>query len=348
MVYLDKQYNNWQPLPHTVIKDKELKEEIHNKGYAVLPWLSPETIDNLKSLYEKKHTLDIKDGGMFYSMYSRDYEYRKDVNDSIASILKPVLEKHFVDYKNIVNTFVVKGSGARSEFYLHQDTTALDEFKFSPLSLWIPLHDINKDNGAMAVVEKTHWFFSPYRGVSFQFPFNDIQDSLTPYLKPIEMQQGDVLVFDPRILHNSLENTSGENRISIVCGVFPKDSRFVTCYKDTTNSSNPIEIYTHDDDYGIKYPNFFYNCHDRPVSGEVIAKVDDDFPKMTKDRFIHLCEENNVRPQNIISELNASNCNLIAEPDGVNMEDDNCAVPEENTVKPTAKKKSFLDRLFSS
>jgi hypothetical protein len=228
------------------------------------------------------------------------------------------LEEHFTGYKNIVNTFVTKVSGPESGFYTHQDTTALDEFKHSSLSVWIPLQDITPDNGALGVIEKTHWFFSPYRGVSFAFPFSGINDTVKTYLKPLYLKAGEALIFDPRIVHNSMPNTSGSNRLVALCGVFPKEAEFITCYKEKDPGS-PIELIRHDDSYILENENFYYDCHIRPKSGTVIKKIDEHFPEMDVVTFEKLCQLNGIEKPSTTGNTDAF-CAFIAEPDGINLD----------------------------
>jgi hypothetical protein len=317
MVQVLHNFLNWKPVENRTIRDAELRHKIHADGFAVLPLLSPDQLEALRAIYAREHKIDAESGGMFYSLYSSDFDYRLRIHQEIADILAPTLETHFSDFKNIVNSFVVKASGKQSEFYVHQDTTALDEFHFSPLSLWIPLQEIDADNGALTVIEKTHWFFSPHRGVSFGFPFNGIMDTVRKYLKPIYMQAGEVLIFDPRVIHNSMENKSGKDRIAIICGVFHKEAQFTTCFKDPLPDS-PIELYRHDDDYTLRYPNFFYDCHVRPVSGEKFAEVAEVFPDMDAETFEKLCALNHIEPAHALGTASELACNMIAEPDGVN------------------------------
>lgn len=323
---------HWKPQRHTVFKDPELAERIHQEGYAVLPLLDEQTLNELRNLYASEHNLDVENGGMFYTMYSSDLDYRMRVHEKIQTLLTPILEQHFQKYKNVVNSFVVKMSGEESEFYVHQDTSAIDEFQFSPLSLWIPLHDITDKNGALTIIEKTHWFFSPYRGVSFAFPFKNILNTVRKYLKPVYMKAGEVLVFDPRIIHNSQKNTSGEDRVAVICGVFDQNVQLETCFKDPSNEWNPIEVYAHDDDYVLRYPNFFYDCHVRPTSGTKVREVEDLFPQMSADEFVELCTLNGIREMNLLGDESGIPCQMIAEPDGVNKSELACTVEMAETV----------------
>lgn len=319
MVRVLNKYMDWEPVKSSVIKDQDLAEEIHYTGYKKVKCLNTEHIAALKGIYEKEHQLNPSNGGMFYSMYSKDKAYRKRIHTNIQQILAPVFEKHFQKYKNVVNTFVVKLPGEKSEFYLHQDTTSLDEFKHSPLSLWIPLQNVDESNGTIALIEKTHWFFSPFRGVSFSFPFRKINQSIKKYLKPIQLELGEVLFFDNRLVHNSLPNFSEGARIAIVCGIFPESAELQSCYK-RKEAGSPIEIFSHKENYLLEYPNFFYNCTDRPVSGKLIKKIEQAFPEMSEQEFEELCLINKIPIHNSVknTEVNTDNCELIAEPDGIN------------------------------
>lgn len=318
-VFTNEHPLKWKPVKHTVFLDDQLAEKIHTTGFEILPALTVEQLNALNKLFDQEHTFDVKEGGMFYSMYSRDKDYRKRVHETIAEILHPTLKHYFKEYKNVVNAFVVKLPGEKSEFYVHQDTSALDEFKYSPLSLWIPLHDVSPDNGTLAVIEKTHWFFSPYRGVSFSFPFKKINDTIKKYLKPVHMKAGEILCFDNRIIHNSLANHFDHARIAVICGIFPLDASFQTCYREPQENS-AIELYQHEDNYMMDYPHFFYNCTDRPHFGQKVGEVKNLFPEMSAEEFEALCALNQIEVLNELAAVQATttNCQLIAEPDGVN------------------------------
>ena len=126
---------HWEPVRHTVFQDATLAQRIHDDGFAVVRLWSDRQLTALQSVCNREHRLQPADGGMFYSVYSQDLAYRRRVHDEIAAIMRPTLDEHFVDYRNVVNMFVVKAPGPASEFGLHQDTTALDEFRYSLLSI---------------------------------------------------------------------------------------------------------------------------------------------------------------------------------------------------------------------
>jgi hypothetical protein len=337
-------YLDWTPKKHDFIVDNELQDVIHEKGYKIIDCLSSELITQLHELYKKEHSFNLDEGGMFYSMYSKDKSYRKRVHEEIGALLKPFLDTYFKDYKNVINAFVIKLPGEKSEFYVHQDTTGLNEFEYSPLSLWIPLHDITQKNGALALIEKSHWFFSPYRSISMPFPFQKINETIKKYLKPLFMKKGEVLFFDNRVIHNSLKNESNEPRVAIICGVFPEKASFLTCFHDVKQPDSAIELIEHDENFLLEFDHFFYDCTQKPNSGEVIGSVKEHFPEMSASTFEELCDLNDIA---VVDSLNSSqsstiNCDLIAEPDGVNIFTE---VVEEKANKES--NKSIISRILN-
>lgn len=341
-------YKDWSPLPHSIIKSAPMREEINHSGFKLVNCLNQTQLQKLTDIFEEEHDFDVNDGGMFYSMYSKDKDYRSRVHLKIKGVLEPVLDQYFTDYKNVINAFVVKLPGERSEFYLHQDTTVLDEFEYSPLSLWIPLHDITDNNGALSIVPKSHWFFSPYRAVTLPFPFKEIAGTVRKYLKPIFMRAGEVLFFDNRVIHNSALNNSGEPRIAIICGLFPKNAPFRTIYNEPVKQEKSLSIFEHDENFLLEYEQFFYDCTSRPETGTLVDQVDNDFPDMTESQFEELCEINGIVKIQAVEnvENSTANCDLIAEPDGINKFEEVEVEVEKEAVMTGKVKNSWLARLL--
>lgn len=335
---------DWEPVAHSVFRDRDLAAEIHSEGISVRPFLSPGQLAALRDIYQRHHQLSDEQGGMFYSVYSQDLDYRRQVDEEVRQVLAPTLEAWFTDYKNVINSFVVKLPGKASEFAIHQDTTALDEFAHSPLSIWIPLWDVTEENGAMCVVPRTHRLFSPYRGISFPFPFSKINGEVREYLRPVPVKAGEAVLFDPRILHNSLPNQSGAPRVALICGIFPQEARFRICFKE--NAQAPIEIYDQDDDFLLKYPNFLHHCHDRPVSGTVVNRVGDCYPPVDAETFHAMMADAGLDKLNLLPPVSELACNMIAEPDEVDRSP--LVAFEEVQAEPVGApaKAGFFSRLF--
>jgi hypothetical protein len=305
----------WKPASRPYLNDPETEVALQDVGYKIVGRLTSAEIQKLNDLYADLHHFEKPNGGMFYSVYSRDLLYRNKVHNGIGQILDPIYGKLFNDYKSVLNSFIVKVSGPESEFSLHQDSTGLDEMKYSCLSIWIPLQDTGTDNGCMCVVPHSHKMFSPYRGISFPQAFDSISDTVRQYLQPIEMKAGDILLFDNRLVHNSVVNSSGQDRIVIMSGIFPEEASILSCYKDMSNIKNPIELIEQEDDYLLTFENFFHDCTCRPETGKSIGFVNWDTSQMSEQEFLSLCGMYGIKPVNHpAAAKSVSNQAIIGEP----------------------------------
>lgn len=285
-VYLQ---NPWAPVPHQIIRDQGLRRLIHEKGYAVVPLRDTSIVIRLQHLYEKHHRISAPEGGMFYSIYSQNLEYRRKMHVEIGVLIGSWVNDICIDFKMMLNAFVVKMPGPKSEFYLHQDTTGLDEWNYSPLSIWIPLQDVDEINGCLGIIPYSHHFFSPYRSISFPAPFDHIQAVVKQYIQKLPMKVGEALVFDSRILHLSFANQSSSVRVAAVCGLFPAEATLITCHKPTYVCGGKVELIAHDDEFLLTGKNFLIDCQKRPESGRCIGWVDDPYLPISLEEFETLC-----------------------------------------------------------
>ena len=291
--------NAWAPQKQTFFQNNEMADTIYDRGYLIAGKLEDATIEKLISLYGDLHDFQKPSGGMFYSLYSKDLDYRKKVHDGIGEILKPLYDSLFEDYKVVLNSYIVKVSGPESEFCLHQDSTSLDETRYSNLSVWIPLQDTDLTNGCMSVIPHSHKMFSPYRGISFDPPFEQISGTLRKYLEPIILKRGEILLFDNRLVHNSVINASGKDRVVVMSGIYPTDAPIITCYKDENDKNALVEIIEQAEDFLLTYPNFKNGCRCRPETGHSVGFVKWNNKQMTEAEFIGLCKKYDLRETNI-------------------------------------------------
>jgi hypothetical protein len=306
---------NWQPVPPVIVRDAGLADELVREGYAVCPFLPEEAVAALRDIYLREHTIANAEGGMFYTLYSQDLAYRARIDAAVGEVMQPFLEAFFHSYKVMLHGFIVKVPGPKSGFLIHQDTTGLDEFRYSSLSVWIPLWDIGQEDGAMCLVRRTHRMGYPYRGISFAFPFDKIHSTVKRYLEPVYMKAGEAIIFDQRTFHASLPNRSDKNRVVAVAGLFPQDAEFLHAYQEGPQA--PIEIYRQADDFILKYPRFMHDCRSRPITGEKVGEVDFQVPLWTAEEFEAKAEAAGLRPLDLVGREDKLGCNPMPEPDGV-------------------------------
>lgn len=307
---------NWEVIKNETIRDQTLRNTLHHTGFGIAGQLLPEVLLELQALKQRLHSNSQQQGGTFYSLYSDDIEYRKTAHQAIQAILETTYQQLFVHYKAVIHSFIIKTPGPGSEFSLHQDSTGLDEFAYSPLSVWIPLQDTNLQNGGLCVVPKSHHFFYPYRGISFQSPFHDWEDVLRTYLLPIELKAGEILLFDNRLVHYSHQNTSDQARCVVMSGIFPKEAPLISVYKnEVADADAPIEIYQQEDDFLLVNKAFYKNCTERPYLGKKIKELNIHLPVKTHYDFMSWASKNGVSQPFIPALLeNNRNMNIVSEP----------------------------------
>lgn len=285
-------------VPQTFIKDTKVKNDIYEMGYSIVGNIGKEVLGQLLNFYSELHSIKTSEGAMFYSIYSQDIDYRVKVHNSLGQILKNTLNKYFDEdkYKNVINSFIIKSPGKKSEFALHQDSTIIDESKYSQLSLWIPLQDTTLENGTLCFVPGTHQFFAPYRANTITPPYSDYEDELRKYLKPIDLKAGDILAFDYRLVHYSPANKTKNDRVVVLCGLFEKEAGFEVAYQE--NPTDLIEIYSQDDDYLLTNKGFHIACNCRPETGKKIREVKYSGDNMTLNDFLRFTKEKGLEKIN--------------------------------------------------
>lgn len=305
----------WKIAEHSVVKDKQTRDALFEIGFSISGNIGETKTNQLKRTFENLHDFNKPEGGMFYSLYSNDLAYRSRVNEELKSILQFEYDLLFENYKTVINSFIVKLPGPKSDFTLHQDSTGLDEYRYSPLSVWIPLQDTSLNNGTICFIPKTHGFFHPYRGISFSSPFRDYEEVLKKYLVPIELKAGDILLFDNRLVHYSHLNQSQNPRVVVMSGIFPKEAELISVFKDESVENSPMEIYRQSEDFLITNTAFYENCTARPYRGELTSSLEEQLEKISVYDFLSWASRNKLNPTDISQLTQAEfNMQIISEP----------------------------------
>lgn len=204
-----------------------LKNEAHNgalaeKGYAVFPFLKPDAIEKLASYYLE---FQKEEPSHFYSStHSADMAFRKKTSDFIRAILSPLVADVLKDYRLLGGAYVVKPAHGKGILQPHQDWNLVDERQSRSYNLWIPLVDVDVENGAVFVLSGSHARIQTYRGPGIPSAFKDVEQHIWQKLEPLPMKAGEALFYDHALLHGSPANSTDKVRIGIVCGVIPGNS----------------------------------------------------------------------------------------------------------------------------
>ena len=317
--YRNFDYSGWKRPAHEIIKDAQLKSELYNKGYSVIPgFISDTEVAELKNSYTQNHTINVADGGLFVSIYSKNLDYRNQIHNKILETTGKKFETIFQNYKFTCLSYIVKYPGKKGELFVHQDMAQVDEFNHSQVGIWLPLQDVNLENGTMGILPYSHFTIPPHRTLYHQLPFSKIYPTAFKYLQPVKLKAGDLLLFDIRLLHNSFINTSNEPRIVIGSSAVAADAPFCICYRDKESKSetaeNEYELIEVSDNFYLDFKDFKSEKILRP-EGKTGKKILIKERFVEEDEFIDFCEKHKIEAHDNTSFINTEQTKSIQEPD---------------------------------
>lgn len=181
-----------------------------------------------------------------YSLLENSFEENKIIRLRVFEILRDFYSKTFVNHKTLNESFLVKPGNTPEEFYLHQDFSYTEEKKFSAYNIWIPLTNVTEQNGAMFALAGSHRWFENYRSSSLPTARICTKNLAAEKIIKIEMNCGQVLLFNPAVFHGSYPNAGSENRVVVTATVTHRDASFL--YYHQQENSGEAEVYELDED----------------------------------------------------------------------------------------------------
>lgn len=235
-----------------VFKDKDIQQLLVTNGYAVVPVLDETDIAALREYYNSVERTEAK--GTHVTMFNPSYEYRCAVDKQIKHVCAAKIAAMLNDYRALYANYMIKESGPEGEFPVHQDWTYVDESKFVSIAFWIPLQDVNEDNGALHVVKGSHKFITKLRGPYVHEPFQKLSDVIKEkYAEPIKLKAGEALVWDHRLIHFSKPNKTNVPRIAVTLIMVPDAASVVHCYAVPESMGTQVQKYEVDTDFYMRY-----------------------------------------------------------------------------------------------
>ncbi len=201
------------------------------------------------------------------TIWDSDRAYKLGINTRLREILKAACDRTFKDYRALTQQFIVKRKGSDTTFPIHQDWSIVDELKYPSFNLWIPLQDVNENNGAMRIVKGSHRLPRKVRGAGYLFPnYYDLMDDLQPHLTTYSMKAGEALLFFHCTLHGSPYNNAEGHRAVTQISVIPEDAPMQIYFQRSQGA--PLEIHHPADDFTFYYDKIREESETRPPTGK--------------------------------------------------------------------------------
>ncbi len=223
-----------------LFKSKDLQSRFDEMGYVIVQVLDEQEIKQFKDLYSNtlrdKHKISL-----YESTSQNDQEVNTHINSVSKTIFKTFIENTFENYTYFGGAFLVKSPNNSTELGLHQDWSYLDEEKSTAIFLWTALQDVDKNNGTMFIIERSHNFFKLLRTGSYSS--HKINRKFIPqrFVKEIRLKAGEALIMSPKLFHGSYPNKSKEERIIATALLTNKDAPFFYYHK---KNKDEAEIYS--------------------------------------------------------------------------------------------------------
>lgn len=252
-----------------IFHNTELQRKIDKDGFVVIPFLNENEVKQLTTIYESIDS-SMEDSQFYLSIWSKNESYKRETHNKLVEIIKDKCRLLFDNYKHVVSNYAVKYPGDKSEFDLHQGINFIDETKgHISVTMWIPLQDVNIENGNMQIVRGSHRFFNQdVRSQHYQTPYEKIKPFIKElYLENVPMKAGEAWIFNHRLLHCSPMNFSEKVRIATLNVLVPEECPVILYYKngdDVRSSMVEILEFTQDN-------YFLQNVYEKPKVAGLIS-----------------------------------------------------------------------------
>jgi ectoine hydroxylase-related dioxygenase (phytanoyl-CoA dioxygenase family) len=269
---------------NNVFKYHSDAERFTQYGFLRKKLLDELTVVKLNNLYHQSFPEGSEN--FYSSTFVKDIEKKKRLNDSLISILDPIIQQHFSDYKTLGAQFLVKNQGQGGHMPFHQDWTVVDEDQFRSITVWVSLNETNETNGAIKVVPSSHEFSRYKRGPGNFDHLKDIQDTLDKLAHTLYMKAGEAFIFDQSIIHGSNKNESDKPRIAVAFGLVHKDADLIFYHQKEKDTFQKFRV---KDDFFIT----FSNEGEAPLEAELLEVIQQKSDRIKSDEFIQRMDEIN-------------------------------------------------------
>jgi hypothetical protein len=251
----------------TVFLDSLLQKDFEQKGYVFIPsLLDCKAIDTLLTLYTKFQ--DEYSGPFHSSHFSTNTAYKRQVHDLISGTISPLAAPYLNDFIPLWGNFMVKNPDPDFSMDLHADWTYVNELQYRSLAIWVPLVDVDVENGCFGVIEGSQKVVNTIRGPLIRQSTREYESEWEKnYGKFFLMKAGDAILYDHALLHYSPANKTNKVRPALNLSMVPASAECRHyCQPEGTNE---IDLYK------VTSPDFYINYvhFQRPETGEIIAKI---------------------------------------------------------------------------
>ena len=258
-----------QPRPRLV--DETLETDLEAKGYAIVPGLLDRgEIESLTVLLAANDA-EVHGRPFGTSLHSDDVDYRRAVDIGIRSVLDPKVEAVLNGYRLCFANFLMKSpvdpAVDDGEVRLHQDIAMVNEARFETLAIWVPLANVDEQNGCLRVVPGSHLYSDRLRWAGTTFVPEEDEEFLRERAEAVPLKAGDAMIFGPKLVHWSAPNRSRVRRAVVGGPMAPTAASMIYLHQDPA-SPDMLDVYSVQDDFYARHTYL-----DRPREADLVARI---------------------------------------------------------------------------
>ena len=130
-----------------IFRDRALNRRLFVEGYITLPFLNENEIGRLKQIFKNYHPEVESAEGLHISSHIQGDDQIQLVSDDIQAVFKRAIHKHIENGMTLGGIFISKPPNQTEPLQPHQDWSIIDESRFRSFTIWVPLDDVNEENG---------------------------------------------------------------------------------------------------------------------------------------------------------------------------------------------------------
>ena len=224
-----------------IFYNNKLETKFSDLGFCILDSIIDDTI--IKNLLNYHIEFEnFIDTGFKTSVWSSNKFYRKQTFDLLKPIYEDKLKKILVNHKGIMGNYMIKEPAENSYIDIHADWAFTDESKHAAINAWIPLVDTSLKNGCLKILPYSHKFNYHYRGRNIPHQFESIKDHMERLSIPLEVNAGDLILFNVKTIHFSENNLSNNRRPAVSMVMVPQEAEVIHFTAYDENHIRRVEV----------------------------------------------------------------------------------------------------------
>ncbi|MEO0038068.1 MAG: hypothetical protein RIQ59_1279 [Bacteroidota bacterium] len=278
-----------------ILLDSTQNQQLQKDGYVVIPFLTSKEVSELTTFFKSK--IELQEGDFYATAHSKDVDFRKEMSGKIVDVIKQKVDSYFQNHELLGASFIVKSKKLSQALQPHQDWNIVDESIHRSYNIWIPLVDLNNENGAILVMPQSHLWVVNFRHSSIPCSFQAVHKQIWENMTPLFLKAGEALIYDHALLHASMPNNTKLDRIACACGIIPNGAPMRYYW----NNNGVVEEYESSKEFFLK-ENVFVG----PKGLKKIKNVDFDFISIDENKFYEMAKiiKPDVKNNEVIIEVN--------------------------------------------